>query len=749
MAKPKTYIQSRKHGSSSLTQASVGNLVACATALAALGLPVAHAQSKPETTLREVKVEAAQESGYEPAQLSSPKYTAPLAETTQTISVLKEQVLKDQGATTLTEALRNIPGAGTFDAGEGRGGPTTGDAIYMRGFDTSNSIYVDGVRDLGAITRDIFNTEQIEVTKGAAGTDYGRSSPAGSINLVTKQPTLENSFGASLGLGSGKYKRATADLNRAINETTAFRLNVLGQDAGVAGRDRVKNDRWGIAPSLAFGLGTDTRVFLDLLHVKQNNTPESSIPLIGFPGYTGTNAALSNAPKVSTSNYYGTSDAYDNSTATMATARVERDISADTTLRNTLRWGHTKQDAFNVTPSGVTMVNAKDPSTWTVGRLGAYRHLENEILTNQTNVSTRFQTGAAQHNLSAGLELTREKQSGYAGVVMDTNAIPRVNAYNPAFISSGITVPVAADSEWKTDTVALYAFDTIKLGEQWQLNAGLRYDHYKTTYTTPTAAALKGDGNLFTYKLGALYKVAPNGNIYLNYAQSQQPPGSQGAVLGTYSLSSSASSASNPLMSPQKAKTLEFGSKWELADKRLLLSGALFRTDISNELYLEDNGTYSQIGKKRVTGLELSATGQITKDWNVIAAYTHQKAKISQGASVTTDASSSLAWTPENAVSLWTTYNLPAIGLTLGGGARYSDGFKRTGSASANAVPGESQSYVVFDALATYRVSKNVDLQLNLFNLFNKKYIASMNRMGTRYVPGVERSARLTMNVRF
>ena len=115
MSKSSPHIQSRKHSSASLIAAA---------ALASLGLPAAQAQNAATTTLQEVTVQATQESGYTPAQPASPKYTAPLAETTQTIQVINEQVLKDQSVTTLTEALRNVPGAGTFNAGEGNGGPT-------------------------------------------------------------------------------------------------------------------------------------------------------------------------------------------------------------------------------------------------------------------------------------------------------------------------------------------------------------------------------------------------------------------------------------------------------------------------------------------------------------------------------------------------------------------------------------------------------------------------------------------------
>ncbi|MFT2588363.1 TonB-dependent siderophore receptor, partial [Escherichia coli] len=131
------------------------------------------------------------------------------------------------------------------------------------GFDISSAIFVDNVRDLGAISRDVFNLQQVEVLKGAAGTDNGRGSPTGSVNLVTKQPELADAVSASGTYGSWNQKRATADWNKVIDEERgiAMRLNVMKQDSGVPGRHEVKNDRWGVAPSLAFGLNSPTRVF--------------------------------------------------------------------------------------------------------------------------------------------------------------------------------------------------------------------------------------------------------------------------------------------------------------------------------------------------------------------------------------------------------------------------------------------------------------------------------------------------------
>jgi len=766
MTSSSAYITSRKH--------PVG-LVAAA-AVAALGVS-AQAQTAPTPTLKEVTVKEAPDTGFTPAQqLSSPKFTQPLVNTPQTVSVIKEETIKQQGATTLTEALRSVPGAGAFYAGE-NGSTSTGDAVYMRGFDTSSSIFVDGVRDVGSISRDMFNIDSVEVFKGPASTDFGRTAPTGAINLVTKQPTRVDSFDASLGAGTGSFKRATVDWNKSLTgmEGAAFRLNAMTQDAGVAGRDSIKNDRGAIAPSFAFGLGTDTRTFVNLLHVKQSNVPDGGVPTLGLPGYTSPDPAnrpyLANAARVDSSNFYGTASDHDDVTADMATLILEHDLAPGTTLRNTTRWGQTKQDyllsSFMAAGSGANQIltpDAADPSTWTMPRLINTKDQVNRILTNQTNLKTRFSTGSIQHDVSTGLELTREEQSNRG--LATTGTVPRVSVYNP---DSSVSLPAythnGADSKGSTDTVALYAFDSLKLNEQWQINAGLRWDHYKTKYnamavcaatsaTQPCGASpvgtvvpttsdgLSASGNLVSWKIGALYKPAPNGSVYVNYALGQQPPGGS-----NFALSAAANNANNPNMDPQKAKTAELGTKWELLDKRALLTGALYRTEITNEIVTNPDGTVGQTGKKVVQGLELGLTGQITPAWGVMAGYTVQDTKVDTGANVAADGTNGLTYTPKNAFSLWTSYQF-SNGLTLGGGARYSGGLKR-GTDGAVGTPNYTDAYWVFDAMASYRVNKNVDLQLNLFNLFDKDYVAAINKSGYRYFPGVARSVRLTANFHF
>ncbi|MEO9078636.1 MAG: catecholate siderophore receptor Fiu [Rhodanobacter sp.] len=704
-------------------------------------------------------------------QLSSPKFTQSLLNTTQTVSIIGRDLIQQQGATTLTEALRNSPGVGTFYAGE-NGTTSTGDAIYMRGFDTSGSIFVDGVRDLGTLSRDVFNIEQIEVTKGPDGTEYGRTAPTGAINMVSKQPLLDDAISGSLGYGSAQQRRATADWNQTISATAAFRLNVMGQKSGVPGRDKVENNRWGVAPSLAFGLGTPTRVYLDLLHVKQNNTPDGGVSTIGLPGYTSPDPKrpfIANAPKVDPDNFYGTGQDHDRVQADMFTAIIEHDFSDSITLHDTLRWGRTRQDylltSFMATAANLLTPNSTDRSTWTVARSNPnFKHQTNRIATNQTNLTANFDTGAITHNLSAGVELTQEKATALGMAALDHSTWPAANLYHPdAHVGGLIYGPTGAYNSGTTDTAAAYVFDTLKFGEHWQVNAGARLDHYRTHYTstvvcgarnTPACGLRPADSivpgldarvsdNLPNYKLGVLYKPTTNGSIYANFAMAQDPPGGN-----TLTFSNSSKSQDNPDLDPQKSRTVEFGTKWNLLDDKLLLSGAIYRTTVNNQLEQDptDPTQYYQIGKKRVQGVEINAVGRISTNWAINAGYTTTNTDVLDGSPVTSDGSSVLAYTPKSAFTAWTTYHLP-FNLTLGGGARYSAALHR-GTDGAVGTPSSTESYWVFDAMASYPVNKRLDLQLNVYNLFDKHYVAAINKSGYRYIPGVPRSAMLTANFR-
>lgn len=757
------HIRSRKHRGKK-------HLVALAT----LALPVAaQAQQSTEQTLPPVKVEAGADVPYKTDRVANPKFTQPLVDTPQTISVINKEVLREQGAGSLMEALRNTPGI-TQQLGE-NGNTSAGDTFQLRAFSTSTATFVDGIRDLGAITRDVFNLEQVEVAKGPAGTDVGRGAAAGYINLVTKLPTRFDAYGGSVTWNTADNKRATADLNKQIGETAAVRLNVMAQGGGVEGRDHVENEGFGVAPSFALGLGTPTRFYLYSQHIRQDNVPDGGIPSIGMKGFFNANADIRNGASVDRENFYGSKDDFEKVDADMVTARIEHDLGGGTTIRNMSRYGKTTMDRVL---TGINTISAgspanPDPATWTVSRSRQRVDQTNEVLANLTNLTTEFATGSVQHALSAGLEFIYERQKnlGFGTTAQTINGVsypavtaPVANLYAPnAGQAMGMPYRTGADTDGNTLTSAIYVFDTLKLSERWQLNGGLRYEHYKTEtdartivtsnnagsfpgYTpgqlAPTSLDMSDD--LLSWKVGALFKPAANGSIYAAYANSLTPPGGANFVL-----SGAAGNQNNASMDPQETTNIELGTKWDLLDERLNVSGAIFRTENDKQVsYDPDTNIASQFGKTRVEGIELAAVGQITNFWQVTAGVAKMRTKVLDQFSSTGVETSGVRWTPDLTATLWTSYTFGQF--TLGGGARYVSDQKRvvTAGTTPQNMP-EIPSFWVADLMAAYKIDRNINLRLNVYNLFDEKYINTLNNSGARMVLGAPRSASLSAEFLF
>jgi len=748
-------IKSRKHSQPQVMGAA---LAAVLLPLAAQANNVDNAapEMKPAST---VEIIGKTENAFKAEHASSPKYTEKLIDTAQTVQVIKKELFEQQGAVTLTEALRNTPGVGAFFLGE-NGNTNTGDAIFMRGFDTSGSIFVDGARDIGSISRDTFNLEQIDVLKGPAGTDTGRGSPTGSINLVSKKASLTAGRSGSVLGGTDEQKRATADLNTVLNAERgiALRLNAMVQDSGVPARDVVKNKRWAVAPSLGFGLNGPTRVYLDYLHVDQDNVPDGGVPTIGLPGYTSpdpTRPFISSAAPVDPHNFYGSNTDFDKVKADMATIRVEHEFAPNLRLSNVSRYGRTKQDyllsAWLASSANFKTPVATDPSTWTVARsTRTVKDAENKILTNQTTLTADFTTGTVSHTLVTGLEFVNESQVTYGRTGLGT--LPAANLYrpNPADPVSGLTLArTGAFTEGDIDTQSLFAFDTIKFGERWIFNGGVRVDRYRGDYN---AVALSNNvlvptrinvgKTLVNGKASLLYKPTANSSVYGMVASSKQPPGAN------FTASNNANSAQNPAYDPQETRTYELGAKLDLLRQKLALSAALFRTDVKNEVEQDPvDLLWYQTGKKRVQGVELGVTGALASNWLVSAGYLYMDTSVEAGRLVTASGENSLTYTPKSSFTLWTSYDVNPS-FKIGGGARFSDELKR-GTDGAVGTPKYTESYWVFDLMAAYRISPNLDLRLNVYNVADENYVASINKSGYRYTPGAPRSASLTANLRF
>jgi catecholate siderophore receptor len=753
-------IKSRKHTANKFQQH-------VSAALATMLLPIAAGASEaapaPDDAasmpISKVEVVGRQENDFKAERASSPKYTEKLVDTAQSVQVIKKELIEQQGALTLTEALRNTPGVGAFFLGE-NGNTNTGDAIFMRGFDTSASIFVDGVRDVGSVSRDVFNLEQIDVVKGPAGTDNGRGAPTGSVNLVSKKAEMNDAAAGSLTAGSASQKRATLDVNKVLSAERgiALRLNAMVQDAGRPARDVVKDKRWAVAPSLGFGLNGPTRVVLDYLHVDQDNIPDGGVPTVGLPGYTSpdrTRPLITDAAPVDPHNFYGSNSDYDKVKADMATVRVEHDFAPGFKLHNITRYGRTSQDylltAFMGSAANLLTPDPADPSTWTLARsTRTVKDQENRILTNQSAITAQFDTGSLRHTLVTGLELTNERQIAYGLTGLGT--LPAANLYRPdpaAPVTGLAPSRSGAYNEGVIDTQSLYVFDTIKLGERWIFNAGLRLDHFNGDYSVvaltnnvlvPTHFTV-GD-TLVNGKVSALFKPSANSSIYAMAASSKQPPGA------SFTVSGNANSAQNPIYDPQETVSTEIGGKLDLFKQKLALSAALFRTEVKNEVEQDPvDLKYYQTGRKRVQGVELGATGELARNWLVSAGYLYMDTSVEAGKVITAGGDNHLTYTPKNSFTLWTSYDLP-FGLKIGGGARYSDRLLR-GTDGAIGTPAYTDSYWVFDAMASYQVNRNLDIRLNVYNLGDERYVASINKSGYRYTPGTPRAASLTANLRF
>jgi catecholate siderophore receptor len=690
--------------------------------------------------------EAQDSTSYQVEKASSPKYTAPLVDTPRSVTVIPQQVLKDTGALNMQDALRTVPGI-TFGAGEG--GNPQGDRPFIRGFDAQGDTYLDGVRDTGSQSREIFAVENIEVSKGPNSAIGGRGAAGGSINLVSKKAHLGNSFDGGFTWGSDQTQRYTLDGNYQFSDTAAGRLNLMSHESNVAGRDKVDYDRWGIAPSLAFGLGTDTRVNLDYYHLESNDTPDSGVPYT-IPAGGSAARTKSNPDKPYAggdhSNFYGLDRDFRKGRTDTATFAIEHDLSDSLTIKNTLRHGTSMQDYILTQPDD-SKGNVNNGSLW---RRANTRVSNTETTTNQTDLFGNFYVAGFKNSFSTGVEYTREEsqKSSYnvntdttprtTNVAASSNCTPSMigasSNYNCTSLSNpnpndpwnGAISRNYAGTDTQANTYALYVFDTLELNEQWLVNMGLRYDHFDTDYKTYNAAGTttsKGDdtSEFVTGQFGVVYKPAENGSIYASYATSATPPGNtlgegqEGNPLGGTPDRSGNLLSSD--MEPETTKNYEIGTKWDLLNDRLSLTADIFRTEKENARVQVDTTSYENAGKTRVQGVELSASGKITDKWQVFAGYAFMDSEQVDGGPLgKANDGNELPNTPKNSASLWTTYQVTPK-LTIGGGAFYVDDVY--GSVANTTMV---DSYVRYDAMAAYKLTKNVDLQLNVQNLTNETY---------------------------
>jgi catecholate siderophore receptor len=686
---------------------------------ASLGLQ-AHAADadSPSSTVESVTVTAHPSIGV---------FSGTLQNTAQNVNVIPAQVLTDQAVQTVQDALKNVPGI-TLNAGEGG---THGDNINLRGFAASDDFFLDGLRDTGFYTRDSFNLQALEVYKGPASTLFGRGSTGGVVNQVSKTPELSNFARGTLVGGTNTEARATADLNYQFSDDGAVRLNAMDMDAKVTDRDYVENRRWGIAPSVSFGIGKPTSLTLNYFHQAQDDVPDYGIPF-----------AFGAPVPVPRNTYYGLPT--DDRTRTrddVGTALFRTEFSDQLWFTDNARAGNYFFDSRETAAHYGAAVPPPGTPLSTVLTFRDRPSVQGTVKTlmNDADLHWKFDTGAVSNHVIVGLELDRE-ESDLTRFANQLNSIPGTPILDPDPNEPfpGHQTQVTQTPDTVTKTVSGLIEDNLQFGDHFEATAAVRVDRFNAEYNEPiTRAHFEHTDTIASPRVALIYKPTDSASIYASYGTSYDP--------SAENLSLSAKTAS---LAPEKDRTYELGVKGQALNGKLALQAAVFETRMENARVGDPtNPANPQIlaGEERVRGFEADAIGHLTDHLEIIAGYTHLDSVTLKS----TDAASigqALLNTAPNQANLWLEYEFEQP-WEVGAGLNYLD--RRAADVDGTShVPG----YVTLDAMVSYKVNSHLTLQLNGYNLTDKYYFANSyfsSPLENHAVPGAGRTVLLTASLAY
>lgn len=716
------------------------------------------------------------------------RFTEPLLETPQSVTVVPQFVMQDEGISTLRDTLRNVPGI-SLAAGEAG---AQGDNLTIRGFTARNDIFLDGIRDFGSYYRDAFNYEQVEALEGPAGIQFGRGSTGGVVNQESKVPGVEKFANASLQIGSDKTRRFTADLNGPLEDRwggTALRANVMAEEAGIAGRDKAEIRRMGIAPSITIGLGTRTPATLSYVHLTESDTPDYGLPWL----YNGVAPANRHS-------YFGFADQnYLRTNDDVLTLRVRHDFTPSVNVHTIARAANYPREAQITEPQICSNASLSVPVGGVVSALPtlAYNSAlscpytpqtpasqitqvnRNQIQTksvetilwDQTEVTAHFKTFAIRHDLTAGVEGGQETsnpiRSSYT--INKVNTVPAATLLAPneaqPFAGTGY---ISSIVHTKSKSVGLYFIDTMKLGRKFELSGGARWDRFDTDYNlyqpTPPAggtvtAAVAPISRLDeqpSYRAAIVYKPSTHGSVYFDYGTSWNPDAealslSLGLVNGN--------------VAPEENESYEAGAKWSFLNEHLLLEGAWFRTEKDNahETSPTNSNNIVAAGNQLVQGVQFSVVGRMPEGMDLVLGYAYLDSEVLSSRFFPTAVGYPLANVPRQTFNMFVTHRLP---LKLNGGVGSNFVGARTASSTVPYVPTgfapnphgagyvvtsvamkQVPGYWVFNAMLRRPLTDRLELQANINNLLNRYYIDLPHP--SHLVPGAGASALIGINYRF
>jgi len=690
-----------------------------------------------------------------------------ILDTPQSVNVIGEHLLQQQSGTSLSDALKNVPGI-TLNAGEGG---THGDLVNLRGFSAGDDFFMDGLRDTGLYDRDAFDYDSIEVYKGPASTLFGRGSTGGVINQVMKAPLLRPLLRLSVTGGTNSELRATADVNQPFGDHAAARLNVMGQRNLTEGRPFARTQRWGVAPAVAFGIDTPTSGWLKFLHQQEDNIPDYGVPFL-----------FDRPAPVARGTFYGLpADDIFKAKVDVLTGRIQHTFNERWAVSDTARYGHysfLSRETASIYGTGNCFASATAPGFFAGAPLCGSGSLAGEVpvtannpyfpvlgtpvssilvlrdrpsgsgtietVMNDLDLTTHLTTGPFEHTLIVGFEYDNERANLVRFVNQDTLIAPvPILAPDPFEAFPGTQTTVSQTPHTGTDTKGAYATDTINLSRRWLLTGAIRYDDFRASFDQPFGRAPSHFDHadaVWSPRAALVFKPAAQSSIYFSYGTSFDPSAENLAL-----------SASNAALPPEKDRTYELGAKVQVGDM-LSITAAAFDTEMTNARITDPlQPTLQELaGTEKVKGAEIGIQGHLTRHLEVIGGYTYLDTKAIglAGAGI----EGPIPNTARHQANLWMNYELGG-GLQLGAGFNYiaerlagTDNLLIPGAISVPSVPG----YVTLDAAIAYRLSSRLTLQLNGFNLTDRLYY--MNSYFTRpnenhTVPGPGRTLLLTARV--
>lgn len=747
---------------------------AIALAVAGLAPMAAHAQEKPQT-LPEVDVIE-----FRGEQMDSVKYSRPLQDIPRIITVLPQDLLEEQNVTSLKEALRNIPGI-SLQAGEGN--PPGGDQLKIRGFNARDDINVNGMRDIGNYFRDPFYIEQLEVVKGPNSAFSGRGSAGGTINFVTKKPLSVDFNRAEVSVGTDSYLRTTLDMNRVLTEDSAVRVNLMQHSADLPGRNVAEEERFGVYGAYTWGLNKPTSFTVDVLHIEANDIPDAGLPFDrAFRVGAGTGRLVNGG---NFDNFYGHTNDYKDVDVTQVGLAVQHALADGKVVRNQTRYALVGNDSLTSSPrfvdGGTGLGNNNPDSGFVVGNLKPRDQVDTSFK-NQTDLLFSLNTGSIQHDLVAGFDFGFYEYENRRR--LDANG-PATSLFNPADREFTGNLAYGGIHRLETEEMGFYLLDTMKLSEKWELNAGVRYDKVKAfaieedrqnsnaAGLTPAQAENRNfvrEDSEYSYSLGLVHKLTPAHSLYASYGNAFLISGNfdrNQIQLAGGSMNDRVANAATFDSPTEKVQAFELGSKMTIG-AGLDINAAVFRTETDRGRLpaTSAGGATTPNVEYHINGFEVLLAGKVTEKWRLYSGYTYLESEVTRAPTAPFAEGQELGGTPKNSFNVFTTYDItPKFGF--GGGIQYvsnqTSGVQpfRNGDAGAG-LPGDPTtstqagnikvsipSYTVVDLYSTYKFSKDVQVRLNLYNVFDERYISQLAEGGGQGIPGEGRQLIATLRYDF